>query len=108
MVFAMRSLVSGVCVVQLQLVWVTTALVALMPGMQAVSAQDVLPKTIADVKRAVLPVVCGALDQKNQFRVVQIVASGFLVNARGDFVTAAHVVEDLSKVAAQQQCVGAT
>ena len=78
-------------------------LVAFVP----VAAQEVSTKTIANVKRAILPVTCGALDDKNQFRVVQIVASGFLINERGDFLTAAHVADDLAKFASQNHCFGA-
>ena len=83
-------------------------LISIAGAASSVGAQEVAPRTIATVKRAILPVTCGALDEKNQFRVVQIVGSGFLINQRGDFVTAAHVVEDLNELASQHRCFGST
>jgi len=70
-------------------------------------SQEISTKTIADVKTSVFPVVCGALNQGNEFRVVQMVATGFLINSRGDFMTAGHVSEDLQKFAAANNCFGA-
>ena len=70
-------------------------------------SQEISTKTITDVKAAVFPVVCGALNQEDEFRVLQMVGSGFLINPRGDFLTAGHVTDDLNKYASANHCFGA-
>ncbi len=74
-----------------------------MPG----RSQEVSPQTIERVKRAVVPVTCGALDDQKQFRVVQMIATGFFISPSGAFLTAAHVSDDLDRYAAAHRCFGA-
>jgi S1-C subfamily serine protease len=70
-------------------------------------SQEISTKTIADVKPAVFPVVCGDVNKANEFRVVQMVGTGFLINPAGGFLTAGHVAEELSKFASTNHCFGA-
>jgi len=78
-----------------------------LAGSALACSQEISTKTIAEVKPAVFPVVCAALNQGNEFRVVQMMATGFLINPQGGFLTAGHVVEDLDKFAAEHHCFGA-
>ena len=69
--------------------------------------QGVSPATIARVKNSVVPVVCGRLDQRNEFHVVQSLATGFLINSQGNIVTAEHAASDLTKFSASNNYFGA-
>ena len=65
-------------------------------------SQNIPVKTIETIKRDVVLIVCGFVDSKNEFRIVKILATGFFINARGNFLTPAHVLDDLPKVSTQE------
>jgi S1-C subfamily serine protease len=53
-------------------------------------------ETIKDVKRSVVPVVCGYTNNKGQWVIADIEGTGFFVDRRGGrFVTASHVLDSL-------------
>jgi S1-C subfamily serine protease len=53
-------------------------------------------ETIKDMKRSVVPVVCGYTDNKGKWIVADIEGTGFFVDRRGGrFVTASHVLDGL-------------
>ncbi len=66
-------------------------------------SQNIPVKTIETIKRGVVPIVCGFVDSKNEFQIVKILATGFFINARGSFLTPAHVLDDLPKVSTQER-----
>ena len=51
--------------------------------------------TIKDIKRSVVPVVCGYADNKGEWIIADIEGTGFFVDRRGRFVTASHVLDGL-------------
>jgi S1-C subfamily serine protease len=53
-------------------------------------------ETIKDMKRSVVPVVCGYTDNKGQWVIADIEGTGFFVDrSAGRFVTASHVLDSL-------------
>lgn len=58
--------------------------------------------TIEQVKRSVVPVLCGKFDGSGQFGAQQIEGTGFFVDDQGHFLTAGHVIRDLKVIAPQQ------
>ena len=53
-------------------------------------------ETIKDMKRSVVPIVCGYTDSKGQWVIADIEGTGFFVDHRaGRFVTASHVLDSL-------------
>lgn len=65
--------------------------------------KDVSVKTIKTVKQAVVPVVCGFLDDKKELQIVKIIASGFFINRQGGFLTARHAFSDWRKVSTKER-----
>lgn len=61
--------------------------------------EDISVKTIDQIKGSIVPVACAYIDEHNVFQVVGIAGSGFLVDAFGRFVTAAHVLDGLMSIA---------
>jgi S1-C subfamily serine protease len=64
-------------------------------------AQDksVSVETVQAMKSAIVPVVCGQFDDKRDFKIAQVVGTGFFVDAQGRFLTTAHVIASLAQVA---------
>jgi len=56
-------------------------------------------ETIQSIKRSVVPVLCGYLDDKQQFKIAHIGGTGFFIDAQGRFLTPAHVLDALEKIA---------
>lgn len=53
-------------------------------------------ETIKDIKRSVVPVVCGYTDRKGKWIIADVEGTGFFVDRRGGrFVTASHVLDGL-------------
>jgi len=53
-------------------------------------------ETIKDIKRSVVPVVCGYTDNKGKWIIADVEGTGFLVDRKaGRFVTASHVLDGL-------------
>lgn len=55
--------------------------------------EPVSVETIERIKSAVVPVICGTLNNNNKLEVKKIMATGFFVNNEGHFLTAAHVLD---------------
>jgi hypothetical protein len=51
-------------------------------------------ETIREVKKSIVPVACGYIDETHKFQVVFVAGSGFFMDTSGRFVTAGHVVFD--------------
>ncbi len=59
-------------------------------------------ETIKEMKRSVVPVVCGYTNNKGKWIIADIEGTGFFVNRRGGrFVTASHVLDGLDTFARQ-------
>lgn len=53
-------------------------------------------ETIKDIKRSVVPVVCGYTDNRGKWNIADVEGTGFFVDRRaGRFVTASHVLDGL-------------
>jgi S1-C subfamily serine protease len=53
-------------------------------------------ETIKEIKRSVVPVVCGYTDNKGKWNIADVEGTGFFVDRRaGKFVTASHVLDGL-------------
>lgn len=74
------------------------AMLALAPWpLWAQPAADPFVQTIAVVKRAVAPVACMELGEAGVRRPSRIVGSAFFLTGDGEFMTAAHVVTDVTR-----------
>jgi len=80
-----------------------TAIICALAAALLAQPKDVPVKTIESIKRSVVPVICGIDEGKDNLKIVLVMGSGFLVNREGDFVTAAHVLDDWGKVSTPQQ-----
>jgi len=56
------------------------------------------------IKKTVVPLVCGFLDDHKELKTVGTAGSGFFINRLGHFVTAAHVLKELENMNAKQPC----
>jgi len=61
------------------------------------SSTDAFMLSIERIKRSVVPILCGQVDQRGQFSVQLIDGTGFFVDEQ-HFLTAAHVINDLKTV----------
>jgi len=60
-------------------------------------------ETIKDMKRSVIPVVCGYTDSKGKWIIADVEGTGFFVDRRaGRFVTASHVLDGLDAFARER------
>ena len=84
--------VRGVC-----LLWIVFLSFALAASDRS-SSTEAFILTIDQVKTSVVPILCGKFDENNQFAVQLIDGTGFFVDDKGDFLTAAHVIADLKVV----------
>lgn len=50
------------------------------------------------MKRSIVPILCGYIDDDRKFKVAAIAGTGFLVDTQGRFVTPAHVLDGLGKL----------
>jgi hypothetical protein len=58
------------------------------------SGQEGVPvKAIEDAKLVIVPVVCGYLDESNEFKISFVAGTGFFVDVNGRFLTDAHVLD---------------
>jgi len=64
----------------------------------AFGQKEISIKTIDNVKRSIVPVVCGYNNKEGKFIVVEVVGSAFFVDSLGRFVTAGHVLDDWDKI----------
>jgi S1-C subfamily serine protease len=71
---------------------VCVALVLLTPNCWT-QDKTVSVRTIADISRSIVPVVCGYQDENNSFKIAFIAGSGFFVDTSGRFLTDDHVLE---------------
>lgn len=55
-------------------------------------------KTVEIVKRAAIPIVCGAPQQDGSFRVSKIMGSAFFINDEGYFLTAGHIFDAWTQI----------
>lgn len=70
------------------------------------SSQAVTPRSITAIKPSLGLVACVS-QSGSQSKTVGAVGTGFFVNAHGDFITAAHVVEALDTYGKLNDCIGA-
>jgi len=57
-------------------------------------------ETIGSIQRAIVPIVCTQVDEKNEWQIKRIIGTGFLINREGYFLTAGHVVLEWEKISA--------
>jgi len=72
-------------------------LIALHPTL---GQKEVSVKTIDQIKRSIVPIVCGYLDDAKAFQVAQIAGTGFLIDQNGRFITDAHVLDNWDRIRA--------
>ena len=82
--------------------WLVVSFLLSLPVFAGGSRTEAFILAIERVKHAVVPVLCGRIDEKQQFIVQLIDGTGFFVDSEGRFITAAHVIKGLSIVNAQQ------
>ncbi len=81
---------------------------SLLGFLLAATAQDsVTTKTIEAMQRSVFPVVCIAKKGEEKFETKIVVGTGFFINRKGDFMTAAHVPLDLRWISVKEDCFSA-
>jgi len=68
--------------------------------------KDVPIKTIERIKRSVVPIVCGYIDEQHRFQVVAIAGSGFFVDLLGRFITAGHVLDNWQNISRTRHACG--
>jgi hypothetical protein len=69
--------------------------------------KDVTIKTIDNIKRSIVPIVCGYIDEQKNFKIVEIAGTGFFVDEGGRFITDAHVLSHWDQMIAQHPCAPA-
>jgi S1-C subfamily serine protease len=70
----------------------------LYPSNYLGGTEDVSVETIKQIKRSIVPIVCGYLDNKGAFQITEVAGSGFFIDAHGRFVTPSHVLDELENL----------
>jgi S1-C subfamily serine protease len=60
----------------------------------AFGQKDISVETMNIVKKSIVPIVCGYVDERAVFQLVHVVGTGFFVGTDGRLITAAHVMDD--------------
>jgi len=64
----------------------------------ALGQKDVSVKTINEIKRSIIPIVCGYVDEQNAFQIAEVAGTGFFVDLNGRFITDAHVLDGWDEI----------
>jgi S1-C subfamily serine protease len=70
----------------------------LFPANYRAESKAITVKTIQEITRSVVPIICGYTDDKNVYQLAGIAGSGFFVDDQGRFVTPSHVLDVLQDI----------
>jgi len=73
----------------------------------AFGQKSVSVKTISELERSVVPIVCGYVGESKAFQISQVVGAGFFVDTNGRFLTDAHVIASFPGMKTDHPCFGA-
>jgi Trypsin-like peptidase domain len=80
----------------------------LLPWCNAADRDGAVPvKTIQQIERSIVPIICGYTDEQHRFQIVGIAGTGFFVDLLGRFLTAGHVLDDLPSFNVRHGCLSA-
>jgi V8-like Glu-specific endopeptidase len=83
------------------------ALVLMSLLLPTLSQDTITPKTIETIQRSVFPIVCvekRIAEGRETFHTKLLVGTGFFINRKGDFMTAAHIPLDLKWLTVKENC----